>query len=185
MSLVTVQNPAEEPVSLERVKEHCSIDSPDHDALLQDFIGSARREAEAFTRRRLVTQQVEYRVSALGSGLRLPVAPVQSIDAIDYLAPDGSTQSIAAGGWRLIGGASRPYATPAILSDWPSVLSAPESVTITMTLGYGAAADVPRDLVVAVMLLAANYYAHREGDGSSVGMPPNAEAILKRYVFWV
>lgn len=185
MSLVTVQDPTEEPVSLERVKEHCGVDAPDHDALLRDYLAAARREVEAFTRRKLVTQVVEYRVSSLSAGVRLPLAPVQSVDAIDYLAQDGSTQSLAAGNWRLTGGASAPCVMPPVLSTWPVALHAPESVTIRLTAGYGGAADVPADLKVAVLLLAAHYYGNRGDDAQAPEMPPHAQSILQRHVFWV
>lgn len=185
MSLVTIQDPLEEPVTLDRVKAHCRVDGADDDALLGDYIAAARREVEAFTRRRLVSQVVEYRTSTLDPGIRLPLAPVQSVDAIEYLAQDGSAQALALGRWRLIGGASAPYVLPAVLETWPHALGAPDSVTIRMTAGYGDVADVPSDLKVAVLQLVAHYYSDREGGGAGTGMPAAAEAILRRHILWL
>ena len=64
MSFPTViTEPAIEPLTLAEVKLHCRVDYTDDDAMLQAFITAARRRAENYLGRKLISQQVQWSFS--------------------------------------------------------------------------------------------------------------------------
>jgi uncharacterized phiE125 gp8 family phage protein len=98
--LTTITGPASEPVTLAVAKAHLRIDHDDENALIEDWIKSARELAEAHTGRRFVTQQVRVTLGAFPCDpddiIRLPVGPVASVDSLTYTDEAGATQTLAA-----------------------------------------------------------------------------------------
>jgi hypothetical protein len=124
MSLVTIQDPAAEPVLLDELKAYLRVDASDtsNDSTITALAKGARFYAEHFTRRRFITQKVAMKMdffpgyiggklpgqmvaqtyfagpSPLMIGLNfaivLPYPPVQSIDTFSYLDPSSGTPII-------------------------------------------------------------------------------------------
>lgn len=186
MALLTITPPAEEPIDLNLVKTHVRVDGAEEDTLLQGFIAAARASVEAYTRRCLVARVVEFHRDDLPSRIMLPAAPVQSVDAVSIEDGDGVVTSLPEGGWRLLGHLTPAYLVPAAGTYWPSAGSRIEGgVRIQMTVGYGAAQDVPGDLRTALLLYVAHLYQNREG-GLPAGdrMPLTVTALLAPHILW-
>jgi uncharacterized phiE125 gp8 family phage protein len=186
MTAALITAPALEPVSLDEAKAHLRVDADDEDPLITAAIVSARVHVEAMTRRRLIQQGWRiYRDSwPRNPPLRIPVAPLISVDTVTIYDPDGDpvvvdpddyqVDAVSVPG-RLILSANAPAA----------VGRAVNGIEIDVTAGYGAAAgDVPSPLRQAVMMLIAHWYEHRGAVGHDLAseVPPlGFEALIAPY----
>jgi uncharacterized phiE125 gp8 family phage protein len=177
-SLTTITGPSEEPVTLAKAKAHLRIDHDDENALIEDWIKSARELAEAHTGRRFVTQQVRVTLGAFPCDpddiIRLPVGPVASVDSLTYTDEAGATQTLAADveyqAWL---DHNPPLLAPPAYESWPATKGgALKAVTVTFTVGT-AVADVPGSVATAI-LLTLGYWDQNRGDGTEATNDPRA-----------
>ncbi len=186
--------PVQEPVDLDTLKAHLRLSGNAQDSDLATLVMTARQLCEAFTGKALVARTVAVfldrwpcaRSSAWWDGVRegavapalqvvrMPVSPVQSVDAI-YLH-DGQ------GGARLVPEEKYQFdALGARLSlqdiDFDAV-RAMNGIEIRLTAGYGLAAAVPSVYKQAVRLLAAHLYAHRGDEAESALSRCGVAALL-------
>jgi uncharacterized phiE125 gp8 family phage protein len=205
-----VTPPAQEPVSLELLREHIRIDQTSDELLLKGYLRSARVMAEQYLSRALITQTLLWAMQPrdpvwpgmhhLRWILELPRSPVQSIDLVTVSDVFGNETEITA--------ASLPVVPPAALLGYKADLafsparlrigpSTPllgghtlrqtnlESVQVQFVAGYGDNFEsVPQPIIDAIMLLAAFLYEHRGDDGGE--MPRAAEWLLNPYrLSWI
>ncbi|WP_051534688.1 head-tail connector protein [Deefgea rivuli] len=147
--------PASEPVSLADMKSYLKVDHTDEDALINILIPAARRRAEHLTGQ--IIAQRTFRVDAckFGDGV-LPLSPVQSVSAVQYLDINGALQT-------LLGVDFFPYPlSPQIFAPttgWPTVKSGkPNAVQVICTAGMS---PVPEDIVAWVMLRVSTAFENR------------------------
>lgn len=177
-SLTTITGPSEEPVTLAKAKAHLRIDHDDENALVEDWIKSARELAEAHTGRRFVTQQVRMTLAAFpchpDANIRLPVGPVASVDAFSYTDEAGATQVLAADvNYQAWLDHNPPLLAPPAYESWPTTKGgALKAVTIVFTVGT-AVADVPGSVATAI-LLTLGYWDQNRGDGTEATNDPRA-----------
>lgn len=160
--------PAYEPVTLERARQHLrlvatgSTESHPDDDLVSDYITAARVMAEKFTDRYIVQREMELRADRFSTRMTLPVAPVVSIDSIEYTDTDGASQTFTDYTVDL-------NAEPATIKiDSPPDIEEDTKVVITVTAGYRsgespASADlVPQTIKQAILMLVGHFYENRE-----------------------
>lgn len=84
--LKVVTPPATEPVNLEEMKAFLKVDLPEEDALISSLIAAARRQAEAFMHRTLITTQYDLCLDPreLCGEIELPRGPHVSVDQVRY-----------------------------------------------------------------------------------------------------
>lgn len=160
MTLTVKTPPATEPVSLSTVKDHLRIDTTDQDSALSNLIQAARERAERYLARALITQTLELRLDRFPSMIELPRPPIQSMDTITYIDPDGVEQTLASydadtEGARII---------PSHGSDWPTTRVTVNAVTVTYTAGYGDAADVPEAIKQGMLVQIERMYDRHDTD---------------------
>ena len=155
-SFKTTSEPAIEPITLENLKDRLRIGSTcDFDAELSLILTQARKQVEADTYRRLITQTVvgymdEFRWVR---EIEIRLAPIQSFTSIVYTDLNGTSQTFAA---------SR-YSTD-IISTPPRIVlktneqveyteeNTPNAVAITFVAGYGStAASIPPAARLAIV----------------------------------
>lgn len=116
--------PAMEPVTLVEVKLHARIDHDLEDGLLATFIAAACQHGEQLTGRQFVEAAYELSLDDFPCGedpIELPKPPLQAVESISFVAPDGATQTMNA--WhqtRIIVGCpprKSPVAADAFLSS--------------------------------------------------------------------
>ena len=188
MRLLTVSPPAAEPLTLDEAKAVVRQDFSIEDGLLSSIISSARARVETFTRRRLISQQVQLRLDGLPASITIPCDPVISLGAVTYLDPDGVTQEMPDIGLRLV-----ESSLPARLvwdrnSSLPNIMAGQDTVRINLTVGYGTdATSVPADLLAAMRLLVAHYFVNRSAviDGGATELPLGVQDLLLPHVVWV
>lgn len=164
-ALVQTVAPSVEPVSLAEAKLHLRYEGTDDNDLITALIKAARRHAESFTRRQLITATWQLIMDGFPSGslIEVPRPPLQSVTSITYTDADGDTQPVSADDYDVDTKNQPGRIEPSYGNSWPSTRDEMNTVTVTYKAGYGdAATDVPEDIVAAVKLLVANWYEHRE-----------------------
>ncbi|MAF60210.1 hypothetical protein [Blastomonas sp. CCH5-A3] len=151
---VTITPPEAEPVLLAAAKQYLRIDAGDDsfDDEIATYIAASRAEVESITNTRLIRQEVVLQAGSLADLEHLPIGPVQSIEAVNYidqasdeqLLPDTDYALVASG---LEGQIIRPSGV-----TWPTVADRADAVRVTAIVGYGdAGSDLPRDLYFVVL----------------------------------
>lgn len=126
-----------EPVTVEELKAHLSIDFNDHDVLLTSLLKSARRTVEKYTAVSLVDSDIKVRWELLSNVEELPYGPVKEVTEDD--------------GFEVVG----------LLGTFVNVkTSSIDQVTIDYKTGYD---EVPEDLKLAIMKLATDNFSQRTG----------------------
>lgn len=159
-TLTTITEPASEPVTLAEVKESLRVLHTDDDALIGGLITSARRWAEHYLNRRIISQVVQLNMHAFsGNSIYLGLDPIISIDSVKYddtaspiteqtlvVNTDYYADIITKGG----------YVTT--LTGWPSTARRPNSARILATVGYSSADAVPEIIKEGIKIYIASKY---------------------------
>ena len=171
--LTVITPPAEEAVSLGAAKDYLRIGHAGEDGLVTELVASARARLETASGLALVTRTVKrsfirWPVGLLGAGARLLPGPVQSLVSVELVDDEGAVTletakfNLSNGRLRL-----RPFVTcPAIPTGGVA--------EVTFVTGFGAAADVPKDLVQALKRLILAAYRREAGEA----LPEEVAAIL-------
>jgi uncharacterized phiE125 gp8 family phage protein len=177
-----VTPPAEDLIALAAMKEHLRVTFDSDDAVIAGLIAAATAHLDGYDGilgRCMVTQSWAVRLTAWPFwGLRLPFPNVQSV-VIGYIDADEAPQTVPVEQYDLVEthlGTEMvfkdSFAAPA-LSDDDTL-----PVTITMTVGYGDAADVPQPLVLAAKVLVAHWYENRGITGDPERLPFAFDALV-------
>lgn len=204
LSLKIVAPPTTEPVTLAEAKAWLRIDADNttDDPLVLSLITACRERAEDFTGRSLMTQQWSYSIdcfpcyvgsvmpgrNAWGSmnywydsqAIYLPRGPLISVDAITFIAVDGSTNTLDPSQY-IVDAASEPARIlPAINSYWPTLfIGVPNSINVFFTAGD---TSCPEILKLAIKLMCAAFYENSSdfylGSGTAVTIPLAAQRLM-------
>jgi len=178
MRSITVSGaPAVTAVSLEEARAHLRLIDNAEDMLLQRCIEAAVEEAQMFTGRALITQEITLTLSEWPCDrvLRLPRTPAQAAAGIKYVDADGQADmdldeasyvvALTGDSPRLIFKASAEL--PAVEDENP------EPIQVIYTAGYGDTPDdVPSLIKSGILFLAAHLFEQRTPE--ITGAPVNA-----------
>lgn len=186
--LSTTVPPADEPVSTDELEHQLRAAVPADDparpqweAQLLRVIKAAREWCEEFTGRRVMTQTVRATYGSFPCGwepIRLPVAPVQSVTAVQYKDANGVTQTLTT--YVPVLDAPAPLLHPPPEVGWPlTQWCRPDAVTVTFVAGYASVVAVPERFRQAILLIAC-HNVENPGDSPREGVevPPAAKALL-------
>lgn len=185
MPLRLITAPAAEPVTLQEAKDSLRVDGIDEDVRITRHIINARRQAEAYTERQLVTATWELVLDAFPPVIRLPRPPLQSVESITYIDDAGVVQTLDPGVYKVLAGEPARI-VPAYNQAWPSVLPEPDAVVIRFVAGYGDPAAVPEDIKDWMLIQIGTLYEHREGVvvGQAPAAMPFVDNLLAFYKVW-
>lgn len=184
MNLIQIAEPAIEPVSLIEAKGHLKIDADmtEDDWLISMLIKTARRFAEKYTSRSLITQGWQIVLDAFpgyrsptyfqlpgsaiqleGSTIVIRNGPVTSITSVSYVDMDGNWQTMPQTDYLFDPSGLVQRVSPAYGKTWPISRSQIASVKINYQSGFGATPDKVPDSFRQWMLLRLNtLYENRE-----------------------
>lgn len=184
MRPVRVVAPTGMPVSIAEAKAHTIIDADEDDVLVEGLISAAVSHLDGYQGvlgRCMVTQQWRIDLRSWRRCIPLPFPDVASA-VVTYADVDGATQTLATSSYELVEGhrGAQILIRPGV--DLPSLQDdKAEPVSITFTAGFGAVADVPWALKVAIMQLVAHWYQHREAVGDGSKTPLAFDALIAPY----
>lgn len=169
-----VEQPADEPVSVEQAKAYLRVRHSLEDDLIWSLLLAARQHVELVTNRALMPQKWEVVTTPQGRCLPLPGGNVRSVDAVEIAGESFTDFSFV-------------QAEPALIysSSWgPDAFRERDAVRVEISVGYESVDDVPAPLKQAMMMLMAHWYNHREAAVVGAGtaeMPLAVNAMLFPY----
>jgi uncharacterized phiE125 gp8 family phage protein len=174
------------PVSLEEAKAHLNVEDDDQDELITALLTMATDRVEELTGRCLITASYNLKLDAFPPlVIVLPVPPLQMLDEITYLDPDGDEQTLASVITSGIGGKEPAKIHPAYGESFPSTRCVPEAVTISFSAGVDDPEQVPAPLRHAIKMLTAHLLENREATGPSVSTTPlGFDDIIANHRLW-
>lgn len=157
---------AVEPVTVQEMREYLSLGGTEDDTLLTGLITAARAALEKMTGRTFITTTYQlYYDGFFLSSVKLARPPVQSVSSITYVDDDGVTQTLPSSLYTVDISSLYGRISPAYGEIWPTTRAQDNAVCIEFKAGYGdAAASVPEPLKIAIKMLAADVYEHREAN---------------------
>lgn len=185
MAWTVTTPPASEPLTLEETKLHLRVEHSADDTLINTLIQAAREVAEDLTWRAVVTQTITLVLDGFPSDgiIELPRPPLIQVDSVQYVDTNGETQTLTADSDYQVDAYSEPARiVPAYNQTWPSTRPIANAVTVVYQAGYGAAADVPRKIRQAMLLIVGEWYTHREeyaGKPVREAVPLRARDLLR------
>lgn len=189
---VLVTPPASTPVSLVEVKEQSLVDHDDQDGKIELLIAAAVSHLDGWTGtlgRALCEQTWRQDYDDFASCLRLPLGPVQSIEAVTYIDTDGIEQTVDEADYTLRTDSLGSYVEFGCEYSFPSLNSANAAVSVEFVAGYpvtDGAWTGPAAIKHAIMLLVAHWFENREavltGQGAAATtLPLGVDALLAPY----
>ena len=185
-ALTQVTAPAKEPLAHDKVKFHLRVEDGEHDDMIDLQIVAARREAETFMGRSLITQTWDMDLDRFPvSIIDVPKPRLQSVENIKHVDTNGVLRTLDASGYRVDAKREPGRITPAYGATWPATLAV-MNATVRFKAGYGDEAEtVPADIRQALLLIVGRFYAHREDvrDGMpATKLPLDAQHLLRPYM---
>lgn len=184
MTLATA--PTDEPVTVAEAKAHLRVDIDDDDDLIEGLIATARQFVEVHVlRRATLTQTWDMYLDAWPESDRvaIPLPPLQSVSWVKYTDDTGTITTLSSSNY-LVDTVSEPGRL--VLKSgytWPATtLQAVNGVNIRFVCGWSAAADVPKPIKQAILLMVGDLYENREntliGQGLTIKELPFAVQAL-------
>jgi uncharacterized phiE125 gp8 family phage protein len=182
MGLVLLEGPAAPLVSLEEAQVHLRTEIAEESALVASLVAAATAQAEAFCRRRFVTQRWRATFNAFPAGaIVLPHPPLASVESVTYVDGAGVMQTLDEAAYVVRTAETPGEIVSAFGTRWPATRQVIDAVAVEFTCGYGAPEDVPEPIRRAVLLLVGTLYANRESvvTGTiAAELPHTAEWLL-------
>jgi uncharacterized phiE125 gp8 family phage protein len=183
MPLILNSPPLVEPLMLAEAKLHLRISHGDDDAFIDRLISAARRQVEARTGLRLISQNWSaFWQSWPDDGvLALPLHPVQSVSDLKLHGEDDVAAVIDPAHY-FLDQASHPNR---LVIRQGRVMSPPgrraNGIELMFEVGFGPApSDVPQDLRQVMLITIAAWFANR-GEAAGAELPALARDLLTPY----
>lgn len=183
--------PAAQLLTLDEARAHLRVDYGEDDATIEALIGVVTERLDGYSGvvgRALVTQTWRQDWSGFPRSrwLPLPLSPVQSV-TVEWLDESEALQTLDPSLYYLVNLADGPFVELDEDAVWPDEADRPDAVQVTAICGYGdAAADVPRPIRQAALLMLSELYEHREGvavgaSAAAIPMTLTVERLLMPY----
>jgi len=190
MPSLLITPPAVEPITLDQAKDHLRVTNTTDDALISTLIAAARRFAEGYCRRALITQVWDLYVDkfpdAVRGVLEIPFGELQAVTSVTYYDADGALQTLSASLYQVEAIREPARIRPIATETWPATYDQMNAVTVRFTAGYGdAPGDVPEQVVQAMLMLIGHLYENRESSSRAAvitEIPMGTEYLLDPYI---
>ena len=168
------------PVTTQEAKDWMRVGIADDDTMIANMLLAATAHVELVTGRTLLTATKYHYLTEWEYPIELPEFPLASVTSITYIDADGAVQTLAVSLYDVDTAEEPGYVRLGYGDTWPTLRGDENGITITYVAGYGAAADVPEGLKVAIKALTAHWYEHREAvaEGTFKEVPLAVEMLL-------
>lgn len=145
------------------LKAHARILHTDEDDLIRDLGLAAERALERELGIAFVEQTLVLRLDRFAAwSMDLPYPPLSSVTSIQYIDGNGDTQTLAASLYEVDTFATPGRIQPAYGEAWPVTRNEQNAVTVTYKAGGTDVDNVDETLKLAVKMMVADLYEHRE-----------------------
>jgi len=151
------QGPTGDVIALEDVKRHLNVMHDDDDVYIRSLITAASDFVEKYCGIVVAGQKIEASCDAFSDMSRLSVGPVTEVDRIEYIALDGSKNTVSVDAYVLNSDGVEPSIVPAYGSHWPIVRPG-SRVLATLNAGFN---PLPASIRHAMLLWIADAYLVR------------------------
>ena len=163
MGLLLLEPPAAPVVSLEEAQVHLRSEVAEESALVTALVSAATAQAEAYCRRRFVTQRWRATFDVFpADAILLPHPALASVENVAYVDREGVVVTLDPSAYVVRTAETPGEIVPAYGTRWPAARVVADAVSVEFTCGYGAPEDVPEGIRRAVLLLVGTLYANRE-----------------------
>lgn len=177
--------PETEPLTLDEAKAHLKVDSSDEDAYITLLLKASRKMCETYAGLSFATQTRQVKLDSFPCGsIILPYGPVQSVESMIYIDPDGVETELFVDDDFLIDLSNGLTRVSPVGTNWPTADNINGAITIEYISGYD---DIPEEAKVAILLTLASLYENRQDEisGSSSLINWNSQAVLDTIkVYW-
>jgi hypothetical protein len=205
MALTLVTAPDLEPITLTEAKDHLRVDDANSDALISELVAAARRTAEKWLRRALITQTwrltldtfpVENRmgwwdgvregavIDLPKTAVEIPLPPLQSVTSVTTYAQDDASSVFSSANYRVDTANEPGRIVVKADQSWPTGLRNANAVEIVFVAGFGDnATDVPEPIRAGILMLVAHLFENREAASPErvTEVPLGVDAIWAPY----
>ena len=157
--------PAKSPITLFEAKNHCRVDFPDDDGLIEGLIASAVSHVDGLGMlgRAMITQTWGQWESRSPGVVRLGMGPFQSLVSIEYYDADGVLQTADVADYETVRDGDYSICRPKSGKDWPSTADRPDAIKISYKAGFGDdAVNVPAGVRQAILMMVSFWYENRD-----------------------
>lgn len=189
--LTRITAPPEKPLTLDEARAHLRVETTLEDDLILRLIDTATSMVDGphGIGIAMVDQQWELKLDYFPPVIRIPLHPVRTVDAIEYVDDAGSTQTLAASRYQSDTNSNPARIMPAYNELWPTIRWQFNAVTVRFTAGYAPdgqdnRANIPQDLRSAMLLLVGHLYNNREAvvlNATATELPLAVDHILNQY----
>ena len=181
MRPILIAGPRCEPVTIDEARAWLRFDTNDEDSAIALLVRSARESIEAAMRGHMISQHWRFVRDAWPKGhvLTLPLAPLQSVDAVRIYDSGGQPNLLSRDRFHL----SRCAVVPRLKFDVdpPAPGISASGIEIDVTTGYGDTPDdVPGPLRQALRILVARWFDNR-GDMEAGALPADVRMLVAPY----
>ena len=172
MTLRLITAPEVDPVTLDQVKGQCRVSHALEDSLLTMFTKAAVEHGENLTNRQFVEAEYELVLDGFpDEEIELPRPPLQSVEAITYLDPDGVLQTLSSELYVVEPHGLVGRILPAYGESWPATRSTSGAVKVRFKTGWPTAevgeppvvtATTPGSIRTWILIRVAGLYEQRE-----------------------
>jgi len=177
--LILVTAPTMEPVTLVEARLQCRVDAVGSpaasalDALLERYVSAAVAHLDGpfgYIGRALVTQTWDLKLDSFPAEIVIPMPPLQSVDSLSYIDPDGETVTLSAESpliYQIVTDTRRrARIVPAYGESWPTARDVPDAVTVRFTCGWrhddSPQEPVPESIRNALLLMVEDLFDGKE-----------------------
>jgi uncharacterized phiE125 gp8 family phage protein len=192
MAMRRTIEPTQLPISLAEAKAHLRVEHSYEDALITSYIQGATDYVDGyngFLGRALVDQTWQLTLDEFPDNeIKLPLAPVIAVSALNYDAPDGNQQTLSPTLYTVDAESEPGWILPA--GDWPDTFDGINSVRIVFRAGYintgnsPVSGTIPGNIRAALLLYIGALYDNRQETivgQAATQLPWNAEFLLRRH----
>ncbi|MFD1292637.1 head-tail connector protein [Lutibacter holmesii] len=173
-------------ITLAEAKQQLKLEASwtSEDDLLQQYIDAAIITAENYTQISINEAKFEIKTTEFTNNLKIKLSPITAIDSIVYVDENGDDQTLDAVEYELRNFDNYQqevfYKNEADLPKLSKTEATP--VTINITTGYAAPAEMPRPIKQACLLMITSFYEKRED--SVENLPKASTNLLRAYRYY-
>lgn len=155
-------------ITLQEAKDYMRVDYDTDDTLIQSIITASYDMFESYTGRVLAPATVTLYYGSYGSTIHLPIAPIVTIDSVEYRQNNGDWVDVT-GDWELFGST--------IQVIYPNYVADGTRLKVELTGGYGT---IPEAIKIGLLKWITSNYEDRQDNisGTIVAKMPNESKML-------